>query len=414
LGIALAVNLVVDPFDTFRVVEIAGFNTYKPFTQTRLRLLKAHEVRLIRPRAIVLGTSRTHIAIRMTHPGWDAHAVPRYNLAFDGATTEEMYEYLRHAQAVQPLHQVVLGLDTWHLGGNESFARPDFDAGELYNASPLSTLSVAATDLRLLLSFDTLMASYRTVRIQDEEQPAWLARDGQRLGDVFFHSTGEEFVTDGPGAYFASDDQEEVDSATDEGPATPPARLAAPEAVSPPLSSFEYIRKIVKFCRAENIDLRIFITPAHAHNMEIEEAVGSASDMEDGKRDLVQLLAEDAARHPGAKPFPLWDFSDYSSITTEDVPPPGTRREMKYYWDSSHAKELVGDFVLDRLFGTTRAGHPIPPDFGIQLTPQTIDAAMAKIRNDERRYRSEHPKDVAEIFRLVYLAQHRQQGNGQR
>jgi hypothetical protein len=52
---------------------------------------------LIKPEAIVLGTSRSHVGLRMTHAGWRVPIGTRYNSAFDGATTKEMYAYLLHA-----------------------------------------------------------------------------------------------------------------------------------------------------------------------------------------------------------------------------------------------------------------------------------------------------------------------------
>ncbi len=48
-----------------------------------------------------------------------------------------------------------------------------------------------------------------------------------------------------------------------------------------------------------------------------------------------------------APSIPLWDFSGYSSVTTETLPASGSHAEMEFYWDSSHFKDIVGDFVLD-------------------------------------------------------------------
>src|SRR5713101_6397729 len=81
-------NAVIDPFGMYRAIDLHGINSRKPAIYQRVRLAKAYEVRRIEPRAIVLGTSRSHIGLRPTHAGWTAS--PRYNLAFDGATTREM------------------------------------------------------------------------------------------------------------------------------------------------------------------------------------------------------------------------------------------------------------------------------------------------------------------------------------
>src|SRR5207245_6367389 len=129
---------------------------------TRVRLVKAYEVRRLRPRGIILGTSRSHVGLRPSHHGWDPAARPVYNLAFDGATTKEMYHYLLHAHAVRPLRQVVLGLDTYHATLAPATARPDFDANSL--DSPVGGVlpSLIRADVKGPASLDTLRAGFAT------------------------------------------------------------------------------------------------------------------------------------------------------------------------------------------------------------------------------------------------------------
>jgi len=87
VAVFVTVNVVVDPFGMYRILERSGFNAHKPAIQHRVRLAKAYEIRQIKPRGIILGTSRTHLGLRPSHDGWDPTARPVYNLAFDGATT---------------------------------------------------------------------------------------------------------------------------------------------------------------------------------------------------------------------------------------------------------------------------------------------------------------------------------------
>jgi len=116
---------------------------------------------------------------------------------------------------------------------------------------------------------------------------------------------------------------------------------------------------------------------------------------------VVQVLAEDSAQHPDAPPIRLWDFSGYSSVTTEALPELGSRAEMGFYWDSSHFKDVVGDLVLDRLFGLSHPRRTVPPDFGVRLTPATIEPALARLRADQLAYRRNNPQDAAWIRSLV-------------
>jgi len=386
----------------YRLVDLEGFNAYKPAVDHRVRLVKAYDVRRLRPQAIILGTSRSHLGLRPSHDGWDPAAKPVYNLAFDGATTKEMYQYLLHAHAVRPLRQVVLGLDTYHATLAPATARPDFDAHLLDSPGGGVLPSLIRADLKVLASLDTLRASLATVRSQSDREPQWFAPDGQRLGEVFFRRAGEHFEQLGPRGYFEEIDRLEVGFKR-EGQLAANARglgrTAQPATASE--TSLDYIHRIVAFCRAQRVDLRIFIAPEHAHQLEITAAIGEWASLENAKRALVQLLADDAARHPGAPPIPLWDFSGYSSVTTEALPESGNRSEMEFYWDSSHFKDIVGDFVLDRLFGLSRPRRDVPPDFGVRLTPATIEPTLARLRADQLAYRRSHPADVVWIRSLV-------------
>jgi hypothetical protein len=408
-AVVASFNALIDPYGMYRLVEIKGLNAHKPAIYNRVRLFKAYEIRRMKPSAIILGTSRSHIAMSTSHKGWDQTATPRYNLAFDGATTKEMYFYLRHAYMIHPLKQVVLGLDAYHSMEAPSSVRPDFDPQLLCETRSLtSLLLMTLEDLKLLTSIDTLWASIETVRSQNCGEPEWFAADGQRLGEVFFRSFEENFQKC-PRTYFEEIDKLEVGFQL-EGRNPAPNRCVNQAVAAGSLqetdgeTSLGYIQQIIEFCRAKHVDLRIFITPEHAHQLEISAALGAWSSIEEAKRNLVYLLSRYAAMHPGEPPILLYDFSGYNSVTTETLPEPGSRYEMKYYWDSSHFKEIVGDFVLDRLFALFNAERPIPADFGVRLTAGTIDAALARIRDDQITYRKRHPQDVAAIRLLVHNA----------
>ena len=403
LAAVVCVNLVVDPFGTYRIVSVDGLNSRKSAVYHRVRLVKAYEVRRLRPRAIVLGTSRSHVGLRPSHEGWDSAARPVYNLAFDGATTKEMYYYLLHAHAVQPLRQVILGLDTYHATTAPATARPDFDPWLLESGAVPVLPSLVRADMKILTSLDTLRSSLTTVESQSDRQPAWFAPDGQRLGDVFFHRPGERFEEIGPRAYFEEVDRLEIGFKL-EGKRAASAQVPSRSGQQPASgdgTSLDYIRRIVAYCRAEGIDLRLFISPEHAHQLEISAAIGEWATIENAKRALVELLADDAAHHVDAAPIPLWDFSGYSSITTESLPEPGSRAEMRFYWDSSHFKDNVGDFILDRLFGVTDPRRAVPADFGVRLTADTIETALARVREDQLAYRRRNPVSVTWIRSLV-------------
>lgn len=397
---AVALNVAVDPYGMYRISDIAGFNSHKPAIYNRVRVSKAYDVRRIRPRTIILGTSRTHLGIRPSHRAWPTDGLPVYNLAFDGATTKEMYYYLRHAQAVQPLRRVLLGLDTYHLTNAPGTTRPDFDAQLLLQDRSIGSRAwTLLGDIKLLVSYDTISESIATIRAQAQAPPEWFARDGQRLGKVFFHQPWEHFQTLGPRGYFDEIDKQEVGYKLEWRIPQKSMHNARPnpDSQADPITSLGYIQQIIEFCRDHNIELVVYITPSHAHQLEIAAATGEWPVIENGKRALVQLLEDDAKKHRDSPAFRLYDFSGYSTITTEDLPPPGSRVEMRYYWESSHFKENVGDMVLNRIFSTGE----VPRDFGIRLDSGTIDAALLATRAQQKTYETLHPDDIARIQREI-------------
>jgi len=106
-----------------------------------------------------------------------------------------MYYFLLHAQAVQPLRQVLLGLDTYQMTSALAPHARFRCSTNIAGSFSLVTVWAYLADLKLMISFDTLMESIKTIRAQKQAPPEWFARDGQRLGEVFFHQPWENYQT---------------------------------------------------------------------------------------------------------------------------------------------------------------------------------------------------------------------------
>ena len=393
LAAVVVFNAAVDPLGMY----VSG--VHKPAMYNRVRLLKAYEARRVRAESIVLGTSRVHLGISPRHSGWASLYRRRYNLAFDGATTKEMYAYLKHADAAGNLRHVMLGLDTYHLGAAPASVRPDFDRSILMDERrAMNPVRMLLADLQLLSSYSTLKESLRLLETEND-QPVWYAPNGQRLGEVYFRRPTENFMTCGPRCYFDEIDKLEVTFKL--GWKVPqktlPTVQSGPPTAPDPVTSLGYIEKIVEYCRDNEIELSIFLTPSHVHQLELDAATGNWWSVENGKRKLVELLARDARKHDNKKAIALYDFAGYNRITTEQLPARNSNDEMQYYWDSSHFKERVGDLVLDRLL-QTRAREQLPSDdFGIELSVENIDNAIAELRSRQQEYRDANPAEIAAL-----------------
>ena len=390
------ISVCVDPFAMYRLWDVEGVNTYKPATFTRMRLFKAYEVRRVSPSTVILGSSRSHLGFSCAHPGLQGREGPCYNLAFDGALPREMRAYLEHASRIGPVRTVVLALDSFHLVNGPSSTRPDFDDRVLYTERLPKLTTWLSGDLRLLTTWDTLRTAVDTVSAQRRASPNWFAPDGQRLGDVFFHTAEPTFIEQGPRAYFDGIDRNEI---RDQTPAPDaPAPVLRPPSHAPTSLSLDDVRSIVTFCLERGIDLRVLLTPSHVHQYEIARAVGAWPRIVQSKRELVQMLDEVATRTGRPTP-PLWDFLRYSTVTTETPPPVGSRREFQFYWDSSHFKQIVGDYALDHVMQV--ASPRGPDDLGVRLTDGNIATELDAQEHARAEYANGHADEVATIVGLV-------------
>jgi hypothetical protein len=166
----------------------------------------------------------------------------------------------------------------------------------------------------------------------------------------------------------------------------------------------DLLRELIAACRADDIALYIFIAPTHARDLESLRILGLYPLFEQWKRDVTRIITEDAAQHPDKQPLQLWDFTGYTSLTIEDVPTANERgKQMQWFWESSHFKKELGDLVLNRLFRLHNATPTAPEDFGVLLSVDMIEAHLAHIREQQKRYRETHAPEVTEVEYLAKI-----------
>ncbi len=377
-------NGAVDPFGMLGSPRIAGFNEVKPEIGTHVRMAKAYQVRPFNPGGVILGTSRADVGLDPEHKGWARDAAPVYNLALSSGRIDEIYGYLRHAQAHGPLKQVVLSLDLMMFNANW---RKEADYSESRLSIPeKNILDVGwVKDLLLaLFSLDGLKSSQATIEAQSNPTVTNYfpngARDTSRKW-AYVQAKGGHFKL-----FLMNTKNDLVSPAGWSGFA-----LEAADGSPPPIDT---LRNIVRFCKENDIDLRVIISPIHASKMEVLWSLGLGATMEQWKRQVTKILA--------SADVPLWDFSGYNSITTEPFPPLGdATTQMKNYWEGSHYKKHIGALILDRVFGITEPGVKIPDDFGVRLTPENIDQVLQVIREDHMAYRKTHSRDITAVEKLV-------------
>jgi hypothetical protein len=388
-----ACNWLIDPYRVFGAPVIEGINARKPLVGEYARMIKAWESTDFRAAAIILGTSRAEVGLDPNHPGWRAH--PVYNLALPSARIYETYRYLLHADAQRRLEQIVLALDFSMFNG----AVPNqagFDEGRLDSPGAFGPNVQRLHDaVTMLFSIDGLKASLRTIRSQRTQFVSYLPA-GERHPTEKWEEIRE---MGGHRAAFIKDagyEMRTVDGWTLFSFVYPTEYRYH--------TTFEPLSEILRYCAARGIELKVTISPLHAHKLlEIRQA-GLWEKYEDWKRTVVRMI-EDVNAESHVKYISLWDFSGLHGFNTEPLPAPGDAdTRMRWYWEGSHYQRAVGDAILDRVFGVESSGMKVPNDFGFVLTASTIEEHLVRVRRDLDRYAANHQDEVRTLAGLYLQA----------
>jgi hypothetical protein len=364
IGFVGLFNYIVDPYGFYRSVEITGFNQQKEGVRSKIRYVKALELPLRKPRTIIMGSSRVHDGMNPQHILLrDPAYAPAYNLGIDMDRIHESLQYLKHAIVHSEIKQVILGLDLFMFNASQK-TNSNFDSGLVGRKIGIGDYLSTS-----IFSRDAFADSIRTIKTSySQPERAEFLSNGFRPGNLVFYRvkkyqalhyyTNYIFLSSLPSQtkYYA-------DMTLDQ-------------------EVFDDFEEILKICKQNNINIKLYISPAHA-NLDGEgiAAAGKWELMEAWKRKMVTIADRYAT--------PVWDFSGYNSITTELV-----RTPMKYYWDSSHFTEVVSDLILKRMLAPVESIKDVPADFGIRISGNNIEQHLARIRESRQKYIAENTPDM--------------------
>ena len=366
-----ALNYAIDPYGFYRLIDVSGLNQQKEGVRQKIRYVKALELPLRKPSTVIIGSSRVHDGINPSHIllNNNKQYKPVYNLGIDMARIHESLEYLKFAILNGRVKRVVLGIDFFMFNASQKL-NSNFDANLVSRR-----LNVGDYLSSSIFSADAFQDSLRTIRVShNSPKRKEFLSNGFRPGSMVFYGVknyqGLHYFTNyiflsslpSPTKYYFR-------QTSDQG-------------------TFKDFDEFLRICVSRGIDLKIYISPAHA-NLDGEGilASGNWDSMESWKKKIVAIA--------GRYEIPIWDFSGYNSITTEPV-----RTPMKYYWDSSHFTEVVGDLMLKRMFGK---GALVPKDFGFRLTENNIDRHLAHIRKARQSYAHDHELELVSIHNSYQL-----------
>jgi hypothetical protein len=394
LGTVALVNLVIDPYGLFRLIDRPGINNVKPTAGAHGGMIKAYQVLRVQPRGLILGNSRAEVGLDPRHPGWPRSAQPVFNLALPGTGTHTTLRNLQHvlhaeSQIGKPV-VVIWGIDFMDFLVD---ARQQRKAGAFGkddrrllalpdgSANPSRPMQIVRDYTESTLTLSAFLDSMETLRTQGNPHAA----DLTPLGFNPMRDYLAIAATEGYRSLFWQRDLQNMRDYLRR-----PRDIFDGDGRSSP--ALDDLRQILKLCRENGIDLRLAIYPYHAHLSEIIHLTGHRPAFEDWKRAVVHIVDEDARAGGGV---PIWDFSAINALTSENVPGKGDlRTKMRWYWEAGHYKQELGDLMQDRIFNGANAKHP---EFGILLTKANLESV---IEADQRRatvYRIDHAADFKEL-----------------
>lgn len=362
-GALAGFNYQIDPYAIYHEQISAAV----PLRVMNERIFKT--VKLARSHAdvVFIGSSRTDIGIGREHAALAGKHLA--NLATFGQPISETRRLFELAVKKGQAQTVIIGLDFFAF--NTLFAPPSDYVEDNYNAwRPAS----------LLLSVSTLADSLNKYQHPQAVTGDCCYADGFRLPNDSAYLSGRYHH------YFSTCERTYL---MEKYLPYPQCAFAFAPAGHEAQSSLADLRAILALAQRQHIDLRLFISPSHARQWETLAIAGLWQDWEYWKRQLVALNERD-----GNAAFPLWDFSGYDAVSSEDLPDEGATKLMKSYSDSSHYLPALGQRLVGRLFGAK-------DDWGIQLNATNLEDHLAQIRTARQRYRVSHPRDVAEIETLA-------------
>lgn len=379
MGLAAAVNWLVDPFSVFDSPRIVGFNANKPGYVDHLRLTHVYRVQRVAPDCILLGTSRTGRGLRPDHPALAGHEC--YNQALPAISMYEMRRYLQHAAAIRPLKRVILALDfrVMNTAADRSGAFVEQRlAVDTDGRSQFNLFSAWLPDMTSsLASLPALQASFSTVRKQSWVRDTLSPRGyWAPLTDRYDHPAGfRSYTANTLRRYEEVRRSDEV------------FRRNADE-----------LRLLLGAAYATGADVRVLISPSHAWHWQALWISGLWPRFNEMKRLLVRANAEEAAR-VGREPFPLWDFTGSDGPALEPLPVEPAS-SMRWFWEPVHYKGALGDILLDRIHGVAMS-DPALAGFGVRLDQVDLEAHLSRLQNLQQRFAVAKPLEVSEIERLA-------------
>ena len=352
---------------------------------------KMINVQYLKPDSSIFGSSCVFSIMDVYHPGFKQYNNrPGYNFGYAGANIGEIYHTIKHTMVIKKQQLIVVGLEFYMFAADKTpaaeFANIPKSYEKNYTLKRFNTLATKA--------FSTLwiedavdhkiragVASLRdTIPFPKPAQTnTVVAKTNMTREDYFTFLLGTERM---------------------QTSALYPYRWQQFRFKNKDTDTLDSFKKIVKLARKNNSDLLVYISPNNARTYETIRAMGLWPQYKTWLHELTKIVDEDNQTNNNEKQYALWDFSQYNSVTMDTViAHPSKTEAFENYYDTIHYHTPVGNLVFNRIFGMKE--NEVPADFGVKLTPTTIDPHLQAMDMKREQYVKAHQAEVARQIAMV-------------
>ncbi|HVY34120.1 MAG TPA: hypothetical protein VG960_06840 [Caulobacteraceae bacterium] len=393
LSMVALFNIVIDPYAVWRLVSIPGVNAVKPSETLWGRMAKAETVRRLKPQAIILGSSRAMFSLDPQRPGWRDGRTPLYNLALPRSRMAELRAYFDLAVRVAPVKVAMLELEFYSGNAN-------LQPVNEYDDARMGALGWSR-DLPHLLFGDALGLSLQTIwlnqRAMRGERVLITRRlDGKR--DFLYPENFDSQATE------AGDEQGYLSQWLTPDPGSSFC-LRNDKTGSDPLRELD---GLLRTAESKSVKVIVVVGPVYGRRLEMIRQAGLWPVYEQWKRSVVRIAAAHRGSAGGSGPV-VWDFTRFNALTTERFyPAHDPRGPSRYFWDSVHYKDVVGNMILDAVSSDAATAGQAPNGNGMTVTPANVDAQLESERRGLDQFEHEQPDAVREIAGFLLALRARQ------
>lgn len=329
-----------------------------------LRIHKPYAMASRRAQHLIIGSSRS---ASLPPQPLAAPQEVAYNASLPGVTLREMRRMLEHAQVIQPLKSVVVGVDYYMFRQGHSDLIDHYEDSRLYRVQPSLWQSLARHFQRFednwksLLSVDVLLSSWQKFYGKDTSQRryypdgTWKATPGTRKS-----ATG----------LFSMLARQKYQDFSDETDTLDPGEF----------------NKLLEFCAEHNIRVSVLISPFHASIMNTVDIAGKWESYLQWQRMVIKLS------DPYADTVQVYGLENSPQLALEAM-----EASPRFFHDGVHYTRQAGRQIMSCLTS------PIcePPIRFTALHADNIDAYLAEVNELMRNYPDTNPRDHTRLLKWL-------------